>query len=203
MPTAAGPAGSRPRRADARRNIAAILDAATSCLAANAEASMAEIATAAGVGRVTLYGHFKTRADLVDALLVRTTTRARDILTAVDTTGEPSAALARLVSASWQVVDQFRFVLAAATRELPPDRIRDVHDEALARLKELIERGQQAGAFRTDLTVSWLTGLSMTVMHAAAADVSAGRMPAGDVPAVVTATLVAALTPPGARVPGA
>lgn len=201
MPTAAEPARSRPRRADARRNIEAILDAATACLAANAEASMAEIATAAGVGRVTLYAHFKTRADLVDALLVRTTTRARDILGAIDTGGEPRAALARLVSASWLIVDQFRFVLAAASRELPPERIRDVHDDVLGRVRELVERGQQAGVFRTDLPDSWLTGLSMTIMHAAASDVSAGRLPAGEVPSVVTATLLAALTPPGARAP--
>ena len=65
-------AAPRAQRADARRNIAAILDAATECLAHDPEMSIADIAAAAGVGRITLYGHFRTRADLVDAVLVRT-----------------------------------------------------------------------------------------------------------------------------------
>src|ERR1700744_6291747 len=72
--------GPRAQRADARRNIAAILDAATDCLARDPETSVAGIAAAAGVGRITLYGHFKTRADLVDAVLARTVQRADLIL---------------------------------------------------------------------------------------------------------------------------
>ena len=52
---------ARPQRADARRNVAAILDAAVLCLTRNPDASIADIAEAAGVGRVTVYGHFKTR----------------------------------------------------------------------------------------------------------------------------------------------
>jgi AcrR family transcriptional regulator len=201
MTASAEPAAARPRRADARRNIAAILDAALTCLAANPDASIADIAAAAGVGRITLYGHFKTRADLIDAVLVRTTAAGHDILATTDTSGEPRAALARLVSASWALVDQFRFVLAAASRELPPERIRDAHDLVLGRVLELIERGQHTGEFRTDLPTAWLTSLSMAVMHAAAADVSSGRMSAAEVPNVVTATLLAALTPPGTPVP--
>src|SRR5215470_955311 len=88
----------RAQRADAQRNIAAILDAATECLAREPEMSIAGIAAAAGVGRITLYGHFKTRAELVDAVLVRTVQRADAILDATDTTGDPGEALARLVA---------------------------------------------------------------------------------------------------------
>ncbi|HEY7881202.1 MAG TPA: TetR family transcriptional regulator, partial [Streptosporangiaceae bacterium] len=104
----------RAQRADARRNIAAILDAATDCLARDPETSIAGIAAAAGVGRITLYGHFKTRADLIDAVLARTVERAHAILDATDTSGDPGDALARLVTSSWQIVHQFRNVLLAA-----------------------------------------------------------------------------------------
>jgi len=62
----------RTQRADARRNVAAILDAATDCLARDPDTSIARIAAAAGVGRITLYGHFSTRAELVDAVLALT-----------------------------------------------------------------------------------------------------------------------------------
>src|SRR5215472_9528755 len=72
----------RPQRADARRNVAAILDAATDCLARDPEMSIAGIAAAAGVGRITLYGHFSTRAELVDAVLARTIEHADAILDA-------------------------------------------------------------------------------------------------------------------------
>jgi TetR/AcrR family transcriptional regulator, mexCD-oprJ operon repressor len=187
---------SAPRRADARRNVAAILAAATECLAKNPDTNMAEIAATAGVGRMTLYGHFPTRAELIDAVLTHTVAQAHEALDAVDISGDPRQAVARLVAGSWQLVDQFRNVLAAAERELPPDRIRAAHDPVLGRIFALIERGQQSGAFRTDLPLPWLTTLALTVMHAAATEVSAGRMTAGQAPAIVTSTLLAALTAP-------
>ena len=199
----AEPAGRQPRRADAKRNVAAILAAATECLAKDPDTSVAEIAAAAGVGRMTLYGHFKTRADLLDAVLARAVAGAHEALDAVDVAGDPRDALARLVAASWHVVDQLRHVLAAAQRELPAERIRQAHDLVLRRVQSLIERGQAAGEFRTDLPVAWLVSLAMNVMHAAATEVSAGRLPAGQAPSVVAGTLLAALTAPGDVVPPA
>jgi AcrR family transcriptional regulator len=198
MAAAAEPTEGRPapRRADARRNVAAILTAAAACLARNPDTNMAEIAAAAGVGRMTLYGHFPTRAELVDAVLTRTVAQAHETLDAVDVSGDPAQAVARLVGGSWQIVDQFRNVLAAAERELPPERIREAHDPVLGRVFTLIERGRQSGAFRTDLPLPWLTTLALTVMHAAATEVSAGRMTAEQAPSVVTSTLLAALAAP-------
>ena len=206
MNQAAGPArapGSRPRRADAKRNVAAILAAATECLAKDPDTSVAEIAAAAGVGRMTLYGHFKTRADLLDAVLARAVAGAHEALDAVDVAGDPRDALARLVAASWHVVDQLRHVLAAAQRELPAERIRQAHDRVLGRVQVLIERGQAAGAFRADLPLPWLVSLAMNVMHAAAAEVTAGRLTSGQAPSVIAGTLLAALTAPGDVVPPA
>ncbi len=201
---AAGPAetpGRRPRRADAERNVAAILTAAATCLAENPDTNVAEIAAAAGVGRMTLYGHFKTRADLLDAVLTRVIAGAHQTLDAVDVSGDPRYALGRLVGASWLLVDQLRHVLQAAQRELPAERIHQAHDQVLGRIQALIERGQDAGEFRTDLPLPWLVSLAINVMHAAAAKVSAGRLSSDQAPSVVAGTLLAALTPPGAVVP--
>jgi TetR/AcrR family transcriptional regulator, mexCD-oprJ operon repressor len=186
----------RPQRADARRNVAAILDAATDCLARDPEMSIAGIAAAAGVGRITLYGHFSTRAELVDAVLARTIERADAIHDATDTGGDPADALARLVAASWQLVHQFSNILVAAHRELPAERIRGVHDPILRRVQSLIGRGQRAGTFRTDLPAQWLTTTAFSLMHAAAADAAAGRIKPGDAAGLITATLLAAFTPP-------
>lgn len=190
-------------RADAKRNVAAILAAATDCLAKNPDTSVAEIAAAAGVGRMTLYGHFKTRTDLLDAVLTRVVAEAHETLGAVDVAGDPRDAVARLVAASWLIVDRLRNILAAAQRELPAERIREAHDLVLGRVQSLIERGRATDAFRTDLPVSWLVSLAMNVMHAAATEVSAGRLTSGQAPTVVAGTLLAAFTPPGAVVPAA
>ncbi len=191
----------RPQRADARRNIESILDAAVACLARDPDVSVADVATAAGVGRVTLYGHFKTRADLIDAALVRTIERADQILDATDTTGDPTEALTRLVAASWQIVHQFRNILLAAQRELPAERIRGVHDRVLRRVQSLVERGQRSGAFRTDLSKRWLITTAYGLMHSAAEEAAAGRVKGDQVPDLVAATLIAAFTPPGVKVP--
>jgi TetR/AcrR family transcriptional regulator, mexCD-oprJ operon repressor len=165
-------------------------------LARDPETSIADIAAAAGVGRITLYGHFKTRAELVDAVLARTIEHADAILDATDAGGDPAGALARLVAASWQLVHQFSNILLAAHRELPAERIRGVHDPILRRVRSLIGHGLRAGTFRTDLPEQWLTTTVFSLMHAAAQDAAAGRIEPGDAAGLITATLQAAFTPP-------
>nr|WP_280268453.1 TetR/AcrR family transcriptional regulator [Nocardia wallacei] len=62
------PPGPR-KRADARRNEAALLDAAAATfVAAGVDAPVREIAATAGVGVGTIYRHFPTRADLIVAV---------------------------------------------------------------------------------------------------------------------------------------
>ncbi|MFJ2608750.1 TetR/AcrR family transcriptional regulator [Streptomyces sp. NPDC091279] len=59
----------RPRRADARRNEGALLDAAARVfVASGVEAPVRDIAAEAGVGTATIYRHFPTRADLIIAV---------------------------------------------------------------------------------------------------------------------------------------
>ncbi len=65
-----GEAGRAPRRrADARRNEGALLDAAAAAfVSSGVEAPVRDIAARAGVGVGTIYRHFPTRADLVVAV---------------------------------------------------------------------------------------------------------------------------------------
>jgi TetR/AcrR family transcriptional repressor of mexCD-oprJ operon len=193
--------GARAPRADARRNIEAILDAAAECLTRDSEVSIAEIATAAGVGRITLYGHFKSRAELIEAVLMRTIDHADAALADVDLTGDPVEALVRITHSSWEIVDRFRGVMHAARRELPVARIRTAHDRIMGHLEALVEHGRSEGVFRTDLPTSWLVTTAVSVMHAAAEDVESGHLKRSAVAGYVAATLVAAYTPPGTAVP--
>jgi TetR/AcrR family transcriptional repressor of mexCD-oprJ operon len=189
------------KRADAKRSIAAILAAATECLSRDPAASTSEIAKAAGVGRVTLYGHFPSRADLVDAVFAHAIEGGKHALDAVDLSGEPRVALERLVDSSWQLVDRYRALLIAAQDTLPPGRVRDLHAEPMSRVERLIERGQVDGVFRTDLPMSWLVSVMQNVMHGATADIEAGRITSDQAAAYIASTLLAAFTPPGERVP--
>jgi TetR/AcrR family transcriptional repressor of mexCD-oprJ operon len=195
-------AKAAPRRADAQRSIAAILDAALIALSRDPEASVSEIARAAGVGRVTLYGHFPNRADLIDAALARAIDDGDAALDQLELTGDPRAALTRLIHSSWTLVNRSRALLLAAQGVLPPGRIRDLHAGPVERVQRLVERGRREGAFRTDLPTSWLVGVLHSVMHSAADEINAGRVSADDAPVFITATVLAAFTPPGDSVPG-
>ncbi|MET7281563.1 TetR/AcrR family transcriptional regulator [Kribbella sp. NPDC005582] len=188
------------KRADAQRNIAAILGAATECLSRDPAASTSEIAKAAGVGRVTLYGHFPSRAELVDAVFVHAIEVGEESLSQVDLTGDPREALARLVESSWHLVDRYAALLVAAQETLPSGRVRELHADPMARVEKLLERGRSEGVFRSDLPVSWLVSVMHNVMHGAAGEIQAGRLSSGKAAGYITATLLAAFTPPGERV---
>ena len=189
------------RRVDAQRSIEAILDAAVRALARDPEASVSEIAKAAGVGRVTLYGHFPNRTDLVESALARAIDKGHAALDEVDLTGDPRQALARLIDSSWLLVSQSRALLSAAQAVLPPRRIRDLHASPAERVERLVESGRQEGAFRTDLPTTWLVGVMHSVMHSAADEINAGRLSPPDAAPYITAIILAALTPPGSAVP--
>ncbi|TQM09948.1 TetR family transcriptional regulator [Pseudonocardia kunmingensis] len=183
-------------RADAQRNRAAILLATVDALRKDPDASVAQIAAEAGVGRMTLYGHFRTRSELIEAALVDRLDHGEAVLQGVDLDGDVRQAFSRLVASSWVLVDQSRALLAAAQEELPRGRIRELHQKAEARVRGLLERGQREGVFRTDLPLSWLLATTHMVMHGAADEIAAGRLTAGDAPCVIDATLQAAFTGP-------
>ncbi len=189
------------KRADALRSIDAILQAAAECLGRNPEASLSEIARSAGVGRVTLYSHFASRAEVVDAAMTRAIDRGNEALDSVTLTGDPRLALARLVEASWQLVDEARALLVAAQRELPPGRIRELHSGPAARVETLVARGRAEGVFRTDLSISWLVNVLHSVMKSAADEIRAGNLTPDRAAVHITATVLAAFTPPGKPVP--
>jgi TetR/AcrR family transcriptional regulator, mexCD-oprJ operon repressor len=188
------------RRADAERSIAAILDAGLACFSRNADASLTDVARGAGVGRVTLYRHFPSREGLIDAVLAHAISRADTALEAVAVDNDPAPeALSRLIHSSWRIVDHHRSLLAAAQRDLPPARIRQHHDQAMARVERLVARGQREGDFRTDLPRPWLVATFYSVLHGAAEEVDAGRLDPTKAPKTLTATLLAAFTAQATR----
>jgi AcrR family transcriptional regulator len=99
--TGSGPAGRgeqdrapRRQRADAKRNVAALLEAAKAVFAASGvDAPAKDIADVAGVGVGTLYRHFPQRSDLVKAVLEREIDACAAAASALAAAFEPVAAL--------------------------------------------------------------------------------------------------------------
>ncbi|MGH1565370.1 TetR/AcrR family transcriptional regulator [Mumia sp. DW29H23] len=183
----------QPRRADARRSIEAILEAATRCLARNPDVSLNEIAREAGVGRMTLYGHFESRSALVAEVVDRALREAEDELEAVDVSGDPSEAMERLLGASLRVTYRFGGLVQAAEQTLSPERVHEAHTQQIRRAKELLERGRREGAFRRDLPLDWQITTLQSLLHAAATSVHQGTLTADQAPGLVATTALAAL----------
>ncbi|HEY8466088.1 MAG TPA: TetR family transcriptional regulator [Solirubrobacterales bacterium] len=167
------------KRADAQRNIAAILDAAVEVLAARPDASVGEIARHAGVARQTVYAHYASREALLEAVAERA---LREAVEAIDGVrpgdGDPREALERLVLAWWRTVARNARVLdalAVVVGASGPD-LRAFHAPILERLARFARRGQRAGAFNRDVPADWLAVSFLALMHAAADEVAAGRM---------------------------
>jgi AcrR family transcriptional regulator len=190
MPSAAGPR----RRADAERSIARIVAAARERLGSDPNAGIDDIAKAAGVGRMTLYGHFRTRADLVEAALADALRAGDEALASVDLTGDARDALDRLLESSWTLVAESAALLTAAQGVLPAERIRKQHAAPAQRMEELIRRGQDEGVFRADLPITWLVNVVHYVLQGAAEENRAGRLKAEETGRVVTATVQSILT---------
>lgn len=155
----------------------AILDAAEDVLVAKPDASIGEIAAAAGVARQTIYGHFRTR----DALLTGMLERARQqTLLAFDLAGPESGpadeALDRLVGAWWTTVRRHARVLGALAPSLPNADAHAFHAPIVERLEKLAKRGRRQGVFAKDTPVAWQAAAFLGLVHAAAEEVAAGRL---------------------------
>lgn len=184
------------RRADAERSIARIVAAARACLSENPYATIDDIAKAAGVGRMTLYGHFKSRADLVEAALADALMAGNQTVSGVELGGDAREAMTLLLRSNWALVAESAALLTAAEDALPPGRVRDLHEAHLERAADLIERGRRQGVFRTDLPVPWLVSATQALLHRAAEEIRAGRLAEEDAARVVTESVQSLLAVP-------
>jgi AcrR family transcriptional regulator len=137
----------RPLRADARLNREKVLRAARDAFAASGYGvPLDEIAARADVGPGTVYRHFPTKQALFEAVV---TARIEDLVTDARARAgddDPAAAFFGFFS---RVAEE-----AAAKRDLP-DAIAisgGLRDALMAALGVLLQRAQEAGAVRADLT---------------------------------------------------
>jgi TetR/AcrR family transcriptional repressor of mexCD-oprJ operon len=144
-----------PKHSLQQRVAGAILDGAARLFAIQGEqASMNDVAAAAGVARATVYRYFPNRQALLDELAQGAVDDADARLTAarIDEV-PPEEGVARAVRALVEVGDSF---VLLARQGLPTDPER--FERSLARpLRELFERGQATGDIRGDISAARLT----------------------------------------------
>lgn len=169
---------SRKRRLDAERSRAAVLNAAIDVLGRQADASIEDIAAAAGVVRQTVYAHFPTRTALLGAVVHHITAETAGALDALDlTTPPPVEALRRWLEASWAVVQRYPVLLSPVMADAaPPADESDRHRPVTARLGELLRRGREEGVFETGRPESWMISATIALGHTAGHQVASGQM---------------------------
>ena len=155
-------------RATAERNAAAILDATERLLAARTALSMVAIAAEAGVSRPTLYAHYKTIGEIVEAAVERSVALSVAAFKAAHPeSGAADQALARMVEASWRQLGAFDALARGAAEHLGPGAVHRTHELLMRPLHDLVERGRREGVFRTDLPADWLVSMYLALMHGA------------------------------------
>jgi AcrR family transcriptional regulator len=155
MPERAATGAERPRRADAKRNLDALVEAAKAVFATSGvEAPAKEITDRAGVGVGTLYRHFPTRSDLVKAVLEHEIDSCADAGPALSAANEPGEALEKWLLRYTELLAT-KQGLAAALHKGDPAFVALV-DHFLARLgpvtDSLLGAATDSGDIRADIS---------------------------------------------------
>jgi AcrR family transcriptional regulator len=163
---------ARSKRADARRNYQKVLAAAREAFAEGGEStSLEEIARRAGVGIGTLYRHFPTRQALLEALYV-------------DEVEEVCRSAAQLDDEdAWEALNTWfeRFISYLATKRALAHELLNYMDadapifqvcrsSLFAAGQPLLERAQQAGVVRPDVTFAEVMQMVMGITKIPTAD---------------------------------
>ena len=164
------PTAIRPRRADAQRNVERLIVAAREAFTTHGpNASLDDIARAAGVGPGTLYRHFPTRLALFEAVYRDSVERLCADGERLAATEPPAEALIDWLKGFVTVVSQKRGLAAALTEEgRTSELFVQCHTMINATGAALLDRAKAAGSVRDDLALGDL--LKMAKAFALAAE---------------------------------
>lgn len=152
-----------------------ILDVALEVLGQNPDAGMSEVASAAGVVRRTVYGHFPARADLVRSLAQRAVDEIAVVLADVDAAGAPADVVwIDFIDRLWPVTRRYRVLLALRRGEFG-DEIHAILALVDTKLADLVQRGQDAQVFARHLPAGLLSQIALTTVFTIADNALSNR----------------------------
>ncbi|MEU7722605.1 TetR/AcrR family transcriptional regulator [Streptomyces tibetensis] len=185
-------------RADANRR--RILDVALAELLRDPDASMDQIAKAAGVVRRTVYGHFPSREALISTLV----DEAVQALSAAHAAGradvrEPAEAVARSVLSVWEIADRYRLLVALAQRTVTMQGIRErlapVRDASIG----LLQQGLDENVFSSPLPAPALAYVHEQMLFAVMEAVNDGLLAAREAGRCAAVTVLTAAGVPASK----
>ena len=187
-----------PSRADVNRR--RILDVALAELLRDPDASMDQIARAAGVVRRTVYGHFQNREALVGALV----DEAVETVAAAHAAGregvaDPAESLARSTLAVWEIADRYRLLVALAQRSVTMRGIRDRLTPVREACVEILRRGLDQGVFESPLPPGALAYVHEQSLFALMEAVNDGLLAAEEAGRSAAVTMLTAAGVPASR----
>ncbi len=187
-------AGGEPRRADWERNRRQLIETSIDLLAVDPDLSIQQIAEAAGIGRTTVYRHFKSRDELLEAVIAEVMARARRTLTgAVVAPGEPERSIRNLSAALIGIALTYGRLIAS--RESDSDAFDAAKVAADSPTWIFLTEALERGEVRADLPQDWLRTVMQTVTLTAVAEVDAGTFGEAEAQRLAADTLVAILLP--------
>lgn len=173
------------------RNRRAIVEAAVHLWATAPQASLGEVARAAGVGRTTVHRHFPDRSRLLAAVdqacreqFDEATRRARP------DEGEAMEALHRLCGEYLELGDYLALVIADQPL-VDADSWDDSEDDLVA----LVERGHQDGSIDRSLTATWVVTCLWVLVYASSSVLRSGGVSRREVATMLEKTLGTGLRP--------
>jgi AcrR family transcriptional regulator len=150
-------------RADAARNLEAVLITGARMLAADPGASIASIAAEAGVDRRTVYRRFASREELLAAIYEsRLTAIERAIEDARLREAPVAVALHRYVE---NIITVNRTWPVDLTRMLADDTVRARRDASVREVDAFLARATDEGLLRPGLPQGWASALLPQLMH--------------------------------------
>jgi AcrR family transcriptional regulator len=173
----------RPQRSDATANVGRLIAAALDLLGRGADPSMGEIAAAAGLSRQTAYSHFSSRQALYDALVAHLVDAAAEALDA-GLPAQPRAGLEVWLDRAWGLIHDHPALLNpavfAGSSRRPDTEVMAEHEPVTSGLRRVLERAREHDLLPAATSTGWLVAAVIALGHAAAQEVTAGRMPGDD-----------------------
>jgi TetR/AcrR family transcriptional repressor of mexCD-oprJ operon len=170
----------------------ALLLAARVVFQKNPGASLDDVAAAAGVGRATLFRHFKTKTELQRAVFVRALHEVEQAIEALGlkpVRGTAKAQLSLLLRTLLSVGGELRYILSAAELFEEPSVVAAA-ERVYAHVDPVFVAAIREGVLRDDVPLDWLRSTAEAVLHAAWFEIEAGRLARNAAPALVEATLL-------------
>jgi AcrR family transcriptional regulator len=143
---------TRPLRADAARNRALLLAAAADEFAEHGlDASVADIAHRAGIGKGTVFRHFPTKGDLIAAIVLDRIEALRVIGENLLDSGDPGAALLEFLQAAADQRQQRDLSFLQEAGDTHP-AVGEARASLFQTIHALVDRAREHAAIRPDIT---------------------------------------------------